>query len=92
MPEYASLSEFAKKTYKENENISGKIFSRILQVIKNDLLEFCVNFFSERGLIVDNYIALIFDGFQLLKNEAITQELLDECVKDAFDKLGYVVN
>ena len=91
LPEYASISEFVKKTYKENENISGKIISRILQVIENDLLEFYVNFFSEKGLIVDNYIALIFDGFQLLKNEAITQELLDECVKQACDKLGYVV-
>ena len=91
LPEYASISEFVKKTYKENENISGKIISRILQVIENDLLEFYVNFFSEKGLIVDNYIALIFDGFQLLKNEAITQELLDECVKQASDKLGYVV-
>jgi hypothetical protein len=91
LPEYASISEFVKKTYKENENVSGKIISRILQVIENDLLEFYVNFFSEKGLIVDNYIALIFDGFQLLKNEAITQELLDECVKAAYDTLGYVV-
>ena len=24
LPEYASISEFVKKTYKENENISGK--------------------------------------------------------------------
>jgi hypothetical protein len=63
----------------------------VLQIVENDLLEFYVNFFNEKGLIIDNYISLIFDGFQLLKNEAITKELLDECVKEAYDTLGYVV-
>jgi len=91
LPEYASISEFVNKAYKENENISGKIISRILQIVENDLLEFYVDFFNEKGLIVDNYISLIFDGFQLLKNEAITQDLLDECVKEANNKLGYIV-
>ena len=31
------------------------------------------------------------DGSQLLKNEAITQTLLDECVTAASDKKGFVV-
>jgi hypothetical protein len=91
LPEYASISEFVMKTYKADENIFGKIISRILQVVENDLLEFYVNFFNDKGLLVDNCISLIFDGFQLLKHEAITQELLDECVRAATDKIGFVV-
>ncbi len=83
--------EFVKKTFRADKNISGKIISRILKIVENDLLEFYVNFFNDKGLLVDNYISLIFDGFQLLQNEATTQELLDECVKAAFNTLGYVV-
>ena len=33
LPEYASISEFVKKTYNDNENTSVKIISRIFHVI-----------------------------------------------------------
>jgi hypothetical protein len=42
-----------------------------------------------KGLIENNQVALIFEGFQLLINDAITQELLDECRNLALDKTGY---
>jgi hypothetical protein len=37
LQQYSSISEFVMKTYKADGNISGKIISRILQVIENDL-------------------------------------------------------
>ena len=66
-------------------------------MIENDLLELYVDFFNSKGLIKNNQVAWIFDGFQLLINDAITQELLDaitqelldECRKLALDKTGY---
>jgi hypothetical protein len=70
----------------------GKTISRILQVIEKDISELYVNFFIEKGLIVDNYISLIFDGFQLLENKAITYELLDEGVKEAYATLGLLIH
>ena len=91
LPEYISIAEYVHKTYKDDENVSGKIISRILQVIENDLLEFYLEFFNEKGLIKDNQVALIFDGFQVLADHAINQELLDECSKSAFEKIGYNV-
>ena len=89
LPKYASIAEFVNETYKDDKNIQGKIISRILQVIENDLLEFYLEFFNTRGFIDNNQVALIFDGFQLLINDSITQELLSECRKLAFEKTGY---
>ena len=90
LSEYSSIAEFVNKNYKDDKNINGKIISRILQVIENDLLEIYVEFFKSKGLIINNnQVALIFDGFQILNNDAINQELLDECRKEAFDKTGY---
>ena len=90
LSEYSSIAKFVNKNYKDDKNINGKIISRILQVIENDLLEIYVEFFKSKGLIINNnQVALIFDGFQILNNDAINQELLDECRKEAFDKTGY---
>ena len=38
-PEYSSIVEFANKTYPNHKNTDGKIISRILQVIENNLLD-----------------------------------------------------
>ena len=46
LPEYASIAEFVNKTYKDDKNIEGKIISRILQVIENELFEICLDFFQ----------------------------------------------
>jgi hypothetical protein len=89
IPKYASIAEFVNQTYKDDKNIQGKIISRILQVIENDLLEFYLEFFNSKGCINHFQVALIFDGFQLLINDSITQELLNECRKLAFEKIGY---
>ena len=94
LPEYKDILDYVKNKNKENkENIEGKTISRILQVFENHLLETYVEFFNDKGLINeynDGYeIALIFDGFQLRYNEAINDDLLNECRKYAFDKTGY---
>jgi hypothetical protein len=89
LPEYASIAEFVNQTYKDDKNIDGKIISRVLQVIENDLLELYLDFFNSKGLVENNQVALIFDGFQLLINDTINQELLNECRKLALDKTGY---
>ena len=89
LPEYASIAEFVNQTYKDDKNIDGKIISRILQVIENDLLELYLDFFNSKGLIENCQVALIFDGFQLLINDTINQELLNECRQLALDKTGY---
>lgn len=89
LPTFASIAEFVKKTYADDKNINGKIISRILQVIENQLLELYLEFFNSKGFIINNQVALIFDGFQLLINDAITQELLNECRLFAYEKTGY---
>ena len=40
-----------KNTFKADDNISGKIISRILQIVENDLLEFYFDFFNDQGLL-----------------------------------------
>lgn len=92
LPEYKDIYDFVKITY--TSNIEGKCISRILQIIENQLLELYLEFFNSKGFIEkykkNGYItSLIFDGFQLIKNDGITNELLQECRKYAFDKTGY---
>ena len=91
LPEYKDILDYVKANYMENNE--GKTISTILQVIENNLLETYVEFFNDKGLINqynDGYeIALIFDGFQLRFNEAITNDLLNECRLYAKDKTGY---
>jgi hypothetical protein len=89
LPEYNDIVEFVKKTYKDDKNINGKIISRVLQIIENQLLELYLEFFNSKRLIINNQVALIFDGFQLHINDNINQDLLNECRKYAFDKTGY---
>ena len=92
LPEYSHIVEFVKKTYPNEENIHGKIISRILQIKENALLEVYVEFCKNKGLFSNNNeIALIFDGFQLFQNDAINQALLNELRKYAYEKTGYDV-
>ena len=79
LSEYSDIAEFVQKAYPNEENITGKIISTILQVDENALLELYVEFCKNRGLIKNNNeIALIFYGFQLLNQEGINQDLLTE--------------
>ena len=91
LPEYKDIYDYVVAN--EKTNVEGKTISRILQVIENELLELYLNFFDSKGLIVkyaDGFIvSLIFDGFQLLYNEAINDELLNECRLFALEKTGY---
>ena len=87
LPEYKDVYDYVKKNY--DKNIEGKTISRILQIIENDLLESYVEWSNSKGFIENGSISLIFDGFQLLKKHNITDELLEECKKNAYDKTGY---
>jgi hypothetical protein len=93
LDEFKDIKDYVEKTYKDDKNISGKIISRILQVIENNLLETYIEFFNHKGLISkfnEGYeVALIFDGLQLRTNELINDELLNECRLYALDKTGY---
>jgi phage/plasmid-associated DNA primase len=87
--DYESIMSFVKKTYKDN--IEGKVISRILQIIENDMLECYLEFFMDKGFINKEKleVSLIFDGFQLRCHEGITQGLLDECRQYTLNKLGF---
>jgi hypothetical protein len=87
LPEYKDVYDYVKKNY--DKNIEGKTISRILQIIENDLLESYVEWSNSKGFIENGSISLIFDGFQLLKKHNITDELLEECRKNTYDKTGY---
>ena len=101
-PEYKSILDSVKNLYNVDENgndpkgkyvnISGKVISRILQVIENDLLMAYVEWANSKGFLGDdNEIALIFDGFQILSKYNITDEHLRECELYALDKTGYFI-
>lgn len=91
LDEYKNILNYVKSNY--NNNIEGKTISRILQVIENDLLMVYLQFFYNKNLIKkynDGYIcSLIFDGFQVLINNEINDELLNECRLYALDKTDY---
>lgn len=91
LPEYKNIYEYCKKNYRDN--VIGKTFSRILQVVENDLLERYLEYSIDNGLVPiyknHHQAVLIFDGFQLPYDDKITQELLDDMRKYAFEKVGY---
>jgi P4 family phage/plasmid primase-like protien len=89
LPEYKDIYDYVKKNY--DKNIEGKTISRILQVIENELLESYIEWANSKGFIEEGSISLIFDGFQLLEKHNITDELLEECRRYAYDKTGYDV-
>jgi len=96
LDEYKDIYDYCKKEYSSNlSNLNGKIISRILQVIENNLLECYIEFCLNKDVIPkykDGYqVCLIFDGFQLINNPKINDEFIDEMRKYAYDKTGYDV-
>ena len=88
--DYEYIFNYVKDTYPNEKNITGKVISRILQIIENQLLEAYLDWGYKNGFIdEDNNVSLIFDGFQLLSKHNITDELLQECRKYAIKKTGY---
>jgi P4 family phage/plasmid primase-like protien len=88
-PEYQITYDYITKTYPDDENIRGKVISRILQNKENELLEAYLDWSNMNDFSGDNNVALIFDGFQLLSKFNITNDILNECRKYAFDETGY---
>jgi P4 family phage/plasmid primase-like protien len=88
-PEYEKTYDYITKTYPADKNIRGKVISRILQNKENELLEAYLDWVNIKDLNGKNNVALIFDGFQLLSKFNITDDMLDECRKYAFEETGY---
>ena len=94
LPEHQYILDYCKKEYgNKHHNLSGKVISRILQVVENNLLESYLEFCIQKNLIPsykDGYqVSLIFDGFQLPLHNDITDQLLDDMRIYALDKTGY---
>lgn len=91
---YRFIYNYCRKEYVNNlSNLNGKVISRILQIIENDLLECYIDYCYDNGFIPEyknhKQVCLIFDGFQLPYNDKIDQQFLDDMRKYAFEKTGY---
>jgi len=93
--EYKHIYIYCKNTFGIKCNLWGKTMSRILQYEENKMLECYINLCYEKQLIPkhkDGYItSLVFDGFQLIKNDAINDDLLEELRLYAKEKTGFDV-
>jgi P4 family phage/plasmid primase-like protien len=92
--DWKDTTDYVRKTYDilGESKVIDKSISRILQVIENDLLENYLNWAYYKKNIIDyttNYVALIFDGFQVLSKFNITDDDLEECRLYALEKTGY---
>lgn len=93
--EFKDIFDYCKNTFGIKCNLWGKVMSRILQFVENNMLECYINMCCEKGLIPkykDGYVAsLVFDGFQLIKNDDVNGYLLEELRLYAKEKTGYDV-
>ena len=93
--EYKHIYIYCKNTFGIKCNLWGKTMSRILQYEENKMLECYINLCHEKQLIPkykDAYVlSLAFDGFQLIKNNSINDELLEELRLYAKEHTGFDV-
>jgi len=93
--EFKHIYDYCKNTFGIKCNMQGKVMSRILQVIENDMLECYIDYCKQKGFVPkynDGDVAsLVFDGFQLIKNNNIDSYLLEELRLYAKEKTGYDV-
>ena len=91
--EYKNIYDYCKNTFGIKCNMQGKVMSRILQVIENDMLECYMKICHDKKLIPKykdgHIVSLVFDGFQLIKNDAINDELLEELRLYAKEETGF---
>ena len=92
---YNKFYNYCKNTFGDKCNLWGKTMSRILQYEENKMLECYIQYCYDKGLIEkykDGYkVSLVFDGFQLMKNDAINDELLENLRLYALDNTGFDV-
>ena len=93
--EYQDIYIYCKNTFGIKCNLWGKTMSRILQYEENKMLECYINLCHEKQLIPKYknayVVSLVFDGFQLIKNDAINDELLEELRLYAKEHTGFDV-
>ena len=91
--EFKHIYDYCKNTFGIKCNIQGKVISRILQFEENKMLECYIEFCKNKGLIPKHnngyIVSLVFDGFQLIKNDAINDDLLEELRLYAKKHTGY---
>lgn len=93
--EFKHIYDYCKNTFGLKCNIQGKVMSRILQVEENNMLECYINYCKNKGFIPKykdgHIVSLVFDGFQLIKNDAINNDLLEELRLYAKEETGFDV-
>ena len=94
LDEYRDVYNYCRREYSDNlSNLSGKVISRILQIVENNLLEHYIDYCLDREVIPkykNGYqVSLIFDGFQLINNNKINDEFIDNMRQYALEKTGY---
>lgn len=93
--EFKHIYDYCKNTFGLKCNIQGKVMSRILQVEENNMLECYINYCKNKGFIPKykdgDVVSLIFDGFQLIKNDNIDSYLLEELRLYAKEQTGFDV-
>jgi len=87
------IEEFkAEKKY----NIEGGIISRIIHDIEHNILEALLEYFNYKGFIpkINNrfIVSSIFDGFQILKNDRLNNDVIKESEEYAEYKTGYKIS
>ena len=91
--DYNNIYDYCKNTFGDKCNIWGKTMSRILQFEENKMLECYINYCNDNGFI-EKYknglkVALVFDGFQLMKCNGINDELLEKLRIYALEQTGF---
>lgn len=86
------IEEFKEKKY----NKEGGIISRIIHDIEHTILESLLEYYNYKGFIpkINNrfIVSSIFDGFQILKNDGLNNDVIKESEKYAEYKTGYKIN
>lgn len=91
--DYKHIYEYCRNTFGDKSNLWGKTMSRILQFEENKMLECYINYCYDNGFI-EKYknclkVSLVFDGFQLMKNDDINDQLLEKLRLYALEKTGF---
>jgi hypothetical protein len=93
--EYKNIFDYCKTTFGIKCNLWGKVMSRILQFEENKMLECYIDYCDKKSLIPkykNGYVtSLVFDGFQLIKNDNIDSYLLEDLRLYAKEKTGFDV-
>lgn len=84
--EYPALFKNIEMRNEGDFNVDGKFISAVCFAVEGDILLCMEKFFKQQELQLDVYM---FDGCMLLKDEAIDNDLLDDCTSYVKKMLDY---